>query len=719
MDMKSKYISSIIALFCLVIGFSCVSDPDIPSDMINAKIPEVKTLKIEDQKASSVTVSGEVVLENGMKVTEYGIYWSKGAAIDTTKAQRVSAGQGKGVFTVTIEGLDNNSEYHIAAYAINKKGIGLGEELIANTTPGLGSVSTLDPQNITATSVDVSGNIDLPGEGNINARGFYLSLTPEFTEQDTVLSLMQTDSFAYHITHLIPNTRYYVKAFVRNTFGTFSGSEKSFITTSGLPVISSLTKVDIHFYDATFKAKVVSEGDSAVTERGLCWKVDATPTIEDDTVFCGTGSGVFEGKIKNLQPQVRYHVRAFAKNAFGISYTNDTIFSPKSDFPSVTIDPTIKKGKGYIEISGNVLDEGQSAVIESGICWSTTSATPDSTDHKSSVSSGIGQFVGKIENMKANTTYYVRTYAKNSNKIAYSEDVVKFVTPDAYREVKAFNQDRIQGTVSFFHTEIAGFLLGGDKGPAYTNELWRYNIALGEWSQRKSYPEPDAIMGQASVVIGTNVFVFGGKNAVTNEYVNYLYSYETYSNTWLPLKSLPDTPEPVAFAAGCQIGQSAYYIGGLRSNSVSSEVEQYNSLYNIWLTQKRTNIPEAQYGGVAQTIDDVIYVGIGVSDMAGLVNNKKLWMSRDFGDSWLDCSPIPDEASKIIGGVAFQKNIYVVDNTGQIWKYSTNEDKWSKKTRFTTLENNIHCIYLLDDEIYIGLGSGTSQFIAYSPYWDN
>ena len=51
----------------------CVNDPDIDGGIRNAKKPSVKTDEILKSTASSVTVSGEVLQENGAPVTEAGL----------------------------------------------------------------------------------------------------------------------------------------------------------------------------------------------------------------------------------------------------------------------------------------------------------------------------------------------------------------------------------------------------------------------------------------------------------------------------------------------------------------------------------------------------------------------------------------------------------------------------------------------------------------------
>ncbi|MDD4515073.1 hypothetical protein [Massilibacteroides sp.] len=719
--MKSKYTLYIITLLSIIVCYSCVSDPDYPSEMVNAKVPEIKTLQIDKQTATSITISAEVLKNNGMPVIEYGVYWSTTSPIDTTKADHLAVGEGKGEFTATIEGLKDNSEYYVAPYAMNGKGIALGETLKGVTNSGLGSVKTLDPVDVTATTVTIGGKIEVRGEGEIKARGVYQSATADFVDPDTIYySTMQTDSFVCYVTDLSPNATYYVKAFVVNNFGTFTGTEKSFEMADGRPSITGLTKIEINFYDAIFQAEVISEGSSLINERGFCWKeknagIDL-PTIDNDTILVDSvGIGTFKGKIEGLSPQKSYHIRAFAKNKFGISYSNDTIFFPKSDFPSVAIDKSVKFGYGTATISASVLDEGQSEVIESGLCWSSTNLTPDTLDNRLILSSGKTNFSGVLENLKGDTRYYVRAYAKNKIKTSYSE-VFNFDTPAIYFDLTPLNQEIIQGTARFFYTTTAGFILGGDKGATYTNDLYRYNLAQGTWSSMKAYPEFDIISGQTPVVIDRVAYVFGGKNMRTGDYINELFTYDTYENKWSDL-SVSGAPDPIGLSAGCLIGKSAYYIGGIRKDSVCKDVKQFNSLDNNWTT--RADIPEAQYGGIAVAVNDVIYAGLGLSYTNE--NNKKLWKIQKIwqNDPWVTCEPIPDEASKIIGGVVFENNIYVIDNNGQIWKYSTANDTWSKKIHLTVLGNNIHCMYVLDNKIYIGLGSGSSKFVAYNPYWDN
>ena len=68
----------------------------------------------------------------------------------------------------------------------------------------------------------------------------------------------------------------------------------------------------------------------------------------------------------------------------------------------------------------HVFDDGGAEVTERGICWS-TNPQPDMSDFAYANGNGVGEYsVGMID-LKANTTYYVRAYAKNRKGVSYGE----------------------------------------------------------------------------------------------------------------------------------------------------------------------------------------------------------------------------------------------------------------------------------------------------------
>jgi hypothetical protein len=71
---------------------------------------------------------------------------------------------------------------------------------------------------------------------------------------------------------------------------------------------------------------------------------------------------------------------------------------------------------------GNVTDEGGSAVTERGVCWN-TSQEPTTGSSKTSDGTGDGSFTSSITGLTANTLYYVRAYAINSEGTGYGNEV--------------------------------------------------------------------------------------------------------------------------------------------------------------------------------------------------------------------------------------------------------------------------------------------------------
>lgn len=719
-----KHIYSLFSiLFAALLMAGCVNDPDIDGGIRNAKKPSVKTDEILKSTASSVTVSGEVLQENGAPVTEAGFCWSTESTFTVIEKNKKAVSKRKVKYEATIEGLTNDLDYYIRAYAINAVDTAYGEILPFKTKDGLGSVKTLFPVNVMSTSVQCGGMITKQGEAEIEERGIYLMLNPEPSASDSTIRIdMEADSFYCTISDLKPETTYYVRAYAKSKYGEYNGAKvETFKTTNGRPVLNDnkFKKIATEFTYAEFSMEIISEGDSPITACGFCFSTDKSPTIENgDTIICGAGIGEFAGKIYDMQQQKGYYVRAYATNALGTTYSAGegihTIL--ESELPTVNTKEvsTIKNGTAWV--GGEVLAEGASPVTEAGVCWGTSpSPAFGNCEGAVALSSGTQAFTGTIKELRGGTSYYLRAYAKNKNGIAYGEEV-RFQTPDIFGVGARFEGAfRIPGSTSFCTlANSTGFLLGGDTGREYTDEFWGYMTSKKEWLPLRSQPEK--LSGQACFSIGFGLWTFGGLDN-TGKICDSLYVYSTSDNSWSAVQTDQQRPKGMYRTACCRMEDQAFLIGGRRGNELIDEVWTYEPSAFVW--SKKSNFPIKQYGGISVVIGDRIYAGLGIINKAdpSLEYTTQFWSTDKNAVAWEKEASFPGRM--LLCAIAYGNYVYGVDGDGYIWRYDPDSQNWSQKSQLPAANRSVHCMYVLDNYIYIGLGNASNSLISYDPTWDN
>lgn len=386
-------------------------------------LPQVSTVEVSDVTYNTATCLCNVNSNGGLELSERGVCWGLEIEPTINVHHTVAEGIETGNFTVTIEGLVPNTTYHVRAYATNEKGTNYGEDLTFTTTEGLPLVTTAGVTDITATSATCGGNVTDEGASPVTERGICWNTNHNPTTSDSyATSGAGIGSYATNMTNLTPNATYYVRAYAKNNQGTAYGSEVEFTATEGLPVVQTLDIFDITTTTAKAQGKVTDQGGGPVSERGVCWNTEPSPTIDNNHDSNGTGTGEYTVNLTRLTPGTKYYVRAYAKNNQGIAYGEQKDFTTQATIPSVVI----------VSINGttvniNVTNDGGATVTECGICWS-TNHNPTTADHHTSVGSGTGSYIVELTDLEPGTTYYVRAYATNSIGSAYSSDELSLTT---------------------------------------------------------------------------------------------------------------------------------------------------------------------------------------------------------------------------------------------------------------------------------------------------
>ncbi len=181
--------------------------------------------------------------------------------------------------------------------------------------------------------------------------------------------------------------------------------------------------------------EVMTDGRLRVTARGICYGPDPYPTVDGLHTTDGAGLGAFTSTLKNLEYNTIYYARAYATNKMGTAYDTLQIkFTTEEGVAVVVTDSVIRITAHSAKCKGKVVSDGGFSVTKRGTCWS---KRPDPTvdDDCTDDGSGIGEFTSTMKDLTENTTYYVRTYATNSTKTTYGEQII-ITTLDGLAVVK-------------------------------------------------------------------------------------------------------------------------------------------------------------------------------------------------------------------------------------------------------------------------------------------
>jgi Fibrobacter succinogenes major domain (Fib_succ_major). len=155
----------------------------------------------------------------------------------------------------------------------------------------------------------------------------------------------------------------------------------------------------------------------------VCWNTSSNPTTKNYKAISGTILEMFPSNLTNLTPSTTYYLRAFASNTSETGYGNEVSFTTKSlEKASIQTNEIVSMTANSIVYSGKILSSGGSPLIERGACCS-SNQNPTVDDNKNISPLGLDAFIGKVTNLMANQTYYLRVYAINSIGISYGNQI--------------------------------------------------------------------------------------------------------------------------------------------------------------------------------------------------------------------------------------------------------------------------------------------------------
>ncbi len=207
----------------------------------------------------------------------------------------------------------------------------------------LPSVTTTLPTNVEATSATINGVLDSDG-GLPSDCGFEWGLDTGYGFVTPTEPKSTSENFYQALGSLQPSITYHFRAFATNSYGTSYGSDQSFTTPSILPVVDTLSAIDIDVNKATLRGVLMNDGGE---DCDCSFEWGLTSGYSNETSWqSGKGAGdAFAHLISGLESDKTYHFRARARNSAGL--VNGLIMTFRTlkeivEVPPSLVDPSLK-----------------------------------------------------------------------------------------------------------------------------------------------------------------------------------------------------------------------------------------------------------------------------------------------------------------------------------------------------------------------------------------
>jgi len=246
--------------------------------------PTVTTQPCDDIQSDSATGNGTLVAIGNSAVTQHGHVWATSPNPTTADFKTTLGARGVGVFESSLASLTPGQTYYVRAYATNTQGTAYGDnDVLECPTGDIPTVTTQACSAISPVSATGHGNITSFGDDTPSQHGHCWSTSqfPTIADHKTELWIpFAPGAFTSSITGLIADTRYYIRAYATNAYGTAYGNQVSIFTYPGGAVINPANPVSVDWADDGVFVDISAD----VMEEYVEWGKDrelneATPSL--------------------------------------------------------------------------------------------------------------------------------------------------------------------------------------------------------------------------------------------------------------------------------------------------------------------------------------------------------------------------------------------------------------------------------------------------------
>ena len=564
-------------------------------------------------RAESAVVGGNILDPGEGEILERGVYLTqKGTKITDTIPFTMEADS----FYQRVTGLERLASYEVEAYLVNTFGTITGGVLSFTTTDGMPLVAEPDTVEISFTSATFSSKLLESGDSLITALGFCYGTEPNPTlENDFVTAELQADStFSASLPDIVQQTRYYVRAFATNSYGTFysDGSGATFVLKDQKPTVETEEPQVGIGGNVAFSGTILAEGMSPVTEAGFLWSTEEEPTLEtpksNHRNLFEEGTTEYAMTLGNMRGGTTYYVRLYAKNEYGTSYGEVKAFETPRIFESRSSAPEAMQASsqalasynslGYL-LGGSTQDSQLTDQFlrynASADQWNKREPFPDRRKWQTLISynsSSLWAFGGLDEDGQMNNDLYIY-YTR--------DDLWRMTEPtDGTKPAAVCNAMGITDNLNIL---IAGGRILTGSSERATDKVWAFNTLGASWAELS--PLPKAIYDGIALEIDGRIFIGFGKTGTS------VSGEPTYNTAWWSSPVMADGgitwTEETAFAGADGIRAACVFEGDIYVLDTDGYIWIYDTYDKEW--EMKSQLPsEIRNASVLFALGNMIYV---------------------------------------------------------------------------------------------------------------
>lgn len=250
----------------------------------------------------------------GVKIKEVGICYSTSPSPTIEDKKITLSGE---EISYTLNELSPNTTYYVRIYAIVDDSAKYGDQTIFSTKVTT-EISAPEISDLSTYTAYIQGTIATFGL-QTEETGICYSTSPMPTINDTKV-ILSSNSIAYTLNELTPETTYYVRIYAKINGEFYYGDQSTFTTWAIIKTHFEPTDI--------YEDKIIlkSPASSGITKVDICYGTSPNPKITDNITIANIeNDGFLHLNLMKLESGTTYYLRAYSRIGAKVEYFDDEV----------------------------------------------------------------------------------------------------------------------------------------------------------------------------------------------------------------------------------------------------------------------------------------------------------------------------------------------------------------------------------------------------------